>query len=206
MTTCALVATVDFNADDFLSRNFDYVIAVDGGYAHLEKIGVIPDLVIGDFDSLGCVPKHPRVARFPVDKDKSDMELAFDRACVRNHDEIFVYGALAKRLDHTLANLQLFAKFSERGPYVTGIGDNFAVRILTGPDVFSLPENLTKGIVSVFSANDCATGVFERGMKYPLEDARLTNRTSLGLSNELIGKPVSIGVEEGSLYIFYPLA
>lgn len=205
MKTCALVGSVDFNAEDFLHRSFDYVIAVDGGYAHLEAIGVKPNVVMGDFDSLGYVPRHPRIARFPIEKDKSDMELAFERALARHADEIFVYGGLSGRLDHTIANLQLFAKFSEKGPYVTGIGRDFAVRVLTGPDVFELPEGLDVGTVSVFAANDRAVGVIESGMKYPLDDVVLTNRTSLGLSNELQGEPARIGVEEGSLYIFYPL-
>lgn len=205
MKTCALVGAVDFNAADFKRRKFDYVIAVDGGYAHLEAIGVRPDVVMGDFDSLGYVPKFPRVSRFPVEKDKSDMELAFERALARRAEEIYVYGGLSGRLDHTIANLQLFAKFSERGPYVTGIGDDFAVRVLTGPDVFVLPEDATEGTVSVFSANDRAEGVIESGMKYALDDVALSNRTSLGLSNELQGGPVHVGVEKGTLYVFYPL-
>ncbi len=205
MKTCALVGSVDFNAEDFKRRSFDYVIAVDGGFAHLEAIGVKPDVVMGDFDSLGYVPRFPRVSRFPAEKDKSDMELAFERALSRRAEEIYVYGGLSGRLDHTVANLQLFAKFSEKGPYVTGIGDGFAVRVLTGPDVFELPDGLDAGTVSVFAANDAARGVIETGMKYPLDDVVLTNRTSLGLSNELQGDPVHIGVEEGSLYIFYPL-
>ena len=77
--------------------------------------------------------------------------------------------------------------------------------MLTGPDVFELPEGLDVGTISVFAANDRAVGVIESGMKYPLDDVVLTNRTSLGLSNELQGEPARIGVEEGSLYIFYPL-
>ncbi len=205
MKTCALVGAVDFNAEDFLRRSFDYVIAVDRGFAHLEAIGVKPDVVMGDFDSLGYVPRFPRIARFPKEKDKSDMELALERALARHADEVYVYGGLSARLDHTVANLQLFAKFSEKGPYITGIGDDFAVRVLTGPDVFELPDGVEAGTVSVFAANDRVTGVIESGMKYSLDDVELTNRTSLGLSNELQGEPARIGVEEGSLYIFYPL-
>ena len=53
------------------------------------------------------------------------MELALERALARHADEVYVYGGLSARLDHTVANLQLFAKFSEKGPYITGIGDDF---------------------------------------------------------------------------------
>ena len=202
MTTCALVGAVEFNAADFQARQaageFDFVIAVDAGFAHLEAIGVAPDMAVGDFDSLGYVPKARRVSRHPVKKDKSDMELAMEKAVAWDHDELVIYGALGARLDHTLANLQLFARFSERDVYVTAIGDTYAVRLLTG-----LP--VTQGTVSVFSANDTARGVIERGMAYSLDDEPLSNRTSRGLSNELTGEEATVAVEQGTLYVFYPL-
>lgn len=208
MSTCALVGAIDFNADDFQRRlaqgEFDQVIAVDAGFAHLEAIGVVPDMAVGDFDSLGYVPKCKRVSRYPVEKDASDMELAMEKACAWGFDELVIYGALGGRLDHTIANLQLFASFSERGVYVLGVGDTYAVRLLTGPDVYELPV-LDAGTVSVFAANDVARGVIERGMKYSLDDEPLTNRTSLGLSNELMGNPATVAVEAGTLYIFHPL-
>ena len=210
MGTCALVGAVDFNAEHFKAMDaagaFDFVIAVDAGFASLEAIGREADMAIGDFDSLGYVPRCRRVSRHPVKKDKSDMELAMEKAVFWDNQELFVYGALAKRLDHTIANLQLFARYSERGIYVTGVGDDFAVRCVTGPDVFELPEGLDAGVVSVFSANDTARGVIERGLEYSLDDEPLSNRTSLGLSNELTGKPAAVSVEEGTLYVFYPLA
>ena len=209
MGTCALVGAVDFNAEHFKALDaagaFDMVIAVDAGFASLEAIGREADMAVGDFDSLGYVPKCRRVSRHPVKKDKSDMELAMEKAVFWDNQELYIYGALAKRLDHTLANLQLFARYSEKGIYVTGIGDDFAVRCVTGPDVFELPCALDAGMVSVFSANDTAYGVIERGLEYTLDDEPLSNRTSLGLSNELVGEAAAVSVEEGTLYVFYPL-
>ena len=208
MATCALVAPIDFNAEDFKARfdagMFDYVIAVDAGFACLEALDVKPDMAVGDFDSLGYVPKCRRVARFPVKKNKSDMELALEKAVSWDHDELIVYGALGGRLDHTIANLQLFAKFSEKGLYVTAVGDSYALRLLTGPDVMELPD-FDAGTVSVFSASDCSHGVIETGLAYSLNDEDLTNRTSRGVSNEMTGEPARIAVEEGTLYVFYPL-
>ena len=89
--------------------------------------------------------------------------------------------------------------------YVTAVADTYAVRLLTGPDVFELPA-LGGGTVSVFSANDMARGVIERGMEYSIDDEPLSNRTSRGLSNELTGEEATVAVEEGTLYVFYPLA
>lgn len=209
MAACALVGATDFNAEDFLARResgeIEYVIAVDGGFAHLEGVGVVPDMAVGDFDSLGYVPKCKRVSRYPVHKDQSDMELGIEKALAWRYDELLVYGGLGGRLDHTVANLQLFARFSEQGAYITAIADSYAVRLLTGPDVFELPL-LESGTVSVFAANDRAEGVIERGMAYSLDDEPLSNRTSRGLSNELTGEPATVAVESGTLYVFYPLS
>lgn len=208
MTTCALVGASEFNADHFrqmdASGAFDYVIAVDGGLAHLEGIGRKPDLALGDFDSLGYVPKGLRVVRFSPDKDASDMELALRRAKSGRFSEVYVYGGLGGRLDHMLANLQLFALYSEEGLYVTAVDVASAITFLTGPDTLELPA-AEAGTVSVFSMNDEARGVFEGGLKWELDNFTLTNRTSRGLSNEFAGEAVMIGVEEGTIAVFCPL-
>ena len=208
MTSCALVGASEFNADQFRVMDeaglFDTVIAVDGGFAHLEGIGRQPDMAIGDFDSLGYIPTGLRVLRFSAHKDKSDMELALERARSSHVDAVFVFGGLGGRLDHTLANLQLFARFNEEGTSITAIDAASAIFFLTGPDIFEA-EAREAGTVSVFSMNDEVEGLFERGLEWELDDVRLTNRTSLGLSNELKGEAVMIGVEKGTIAIFFPL-
>ncbi len=207
MKACALIGASEFNAEHFQAMDaqntFKYVIAVDAGLKHLESIGRMPDMALGDFDSLGYVPEGMRVARFSANKSKSDMDLALERARNMRYDEIFVYGALGGRLDHTLANLHLFAKYSEKGAIVNAIGVNEAATYVTGPDTYEMPAQ-ESGTISVFSMSDEAKGVFERGLAYELDDATLTNRTSLGLSNEFIGEPVLIGVESGTIVVIVP--
>lgn len=209
MSTCALVAASDFNAKHFKAAydagRFDAVFAVDAGFAHLEAIGCVPDMAIGDFDSLGFTPKCRRVIQLPVEKDKSDLEAAMDRAKTRRYDEVVIYGALGGRLDHTVANMQMCAQFAEGGMGVTLISEDFVLRIVVGPDVYELPL-LDQGTVSVFAATDQAHGVIERGMKYSIDDETLTNRTTRGLSNELQGIEAVVAVEEGTLFVFHPLA
>ena len=205
---CALVGAGEFNAEQFLGLQaqgaFDYVMAVDGGYESLESVGVVPDMVLGDFDSLGYVPKGVRTSRFPEHKDKSDMELAFERAKQRRFDTVYAFGALGGRLDHTLANLQVGARFSEAGVTVFMVGEREVLAFVTGPDAFEA-EARESGTVSVFALSDVCEGVFERGMEWDLDDVTLTSRTSQGLSNELVGEPVMIGVETGTIVIFFPL-
>ncbi|MEC4176394.1 thiamine diphosphokinase [Adlercreutzia sp. R21] len=208
MTTYALVGASDFNAEHFAQRAdagaFDAVIAADGGYASLAAAGCTPDLAIGDFDSLGYVPEGVPAKAFPPEKDASDMELALEAALARSADAVEVYGVLGGRLDHTLANLLLLASFAERGLAVTAVGESERIAFLAGPGELVLPA-ADAGIVSVFSLTDVSTGVVEEGLKYGLDGVALTNRTSWGLSNELIGAPARIAVESGTLAVFLPL-
>lgn len=208
MATYALVGASDFNAAYFAARwedgAFDAVVAVDGGFASLAAVGCAPDLAIGDFDSLGFVPEGVPVRTFPPEKDASDMELALEEAFARGADAVEVYGALGGRLDHTLANLQLLASFAERGLGVTAVGERESVAFLVGPGELRLPA-LPSGIVSVFSLTDVSCGVVEEGLKYGLDGVALTNRTSWGLSNELVGTSARIALESGTLAVFLPL-
>ena len=95
------------------------------------------------------------------------------------------------------------ARFAEAGVDVALVDADSVVRIVVGPATCELPA-LESGTVSVFSATPCAKGVVERGLEYPLDGVELTNRTTLGLSNELIGQTASVSVEEGTLYVICP--
>ena len=116
-----------------------------------------------------------------------------------------MYGSLGGRLDHTIATLQMSARFAEDGMDVVLIDSDCCVKILVGPATYALPL-LDKGTVSVFAATDVARDVVELGMEYPLDAAMLTNRTTLGLSNELMGERASVSVGSGTLYVFHPIA
>lgn len=222
MPIYAVVAAADFNRQDFLSRyaagTFDCVVAVDGGYSFLAQAGVTADVVLGDFDSLGYVPNHPCVVKHPPIKDKSDLELALDLALDQGARTLYAYGCLGQRLDHTISALQALCAAAERNVDVRIIGmpqnqpgysQGMAVSVLVGPGRLHLSPvegsaSPFVGVVSVHAANDRCEGVTERGLRYSLDGAVLTNRTSLGLSNELEGKPCSIGVEKGTLLVVHP--
>ena len=208
MTACAIVAALAFDEATFErlrgSAAFSFLIAADAGVARLEALGLSANLIVGDFDSLGYTPQGAHVVRHPVHKDASDLELAIGEAVARGFDAAFVFGALGGRLDHTIAALHTCARFAESGMDMVMIGEDFAVKILVGPGRYDLPH-LECGTVSVFSAVDESSGVSETGMEYPLDDAVLRNRPTLGLSNELMGRPAAVSVERGTLYIIHPL-
>lgn len=214
----ALVGASDFNAAHFARQRFDCVVAVDGGFAHLRALGREPDAVVGDFDSLGYVPAAPDVRRFPPEKDESDMELACRVAVEAGADTLVLYGCLGRRLDHTLANLHVMLHLARGGVRVLAVGDAYAVAVLHGEPgkpgriafasipLHQLEQGEYRNFVSVFAFGGLAAGVSERGLKYGLEGAALSDDVSLGLSNEFVGKPASIQVEEGGLVVTFPLA
>ena len=85
----------------------DYVIAADRGYDSLMAYGVNPDLVVGDFDSLGEVPNHPNVIQLPAEKDDTDMVFALRQGLDLGYRRFVMLGGVGGRLEHTLGNLQL---------------------------------------------------------------------------------------------------
>ena len=92
----------------------DFVIAADGGLHHTDLLGIRPDMILGDFDSLGYVPKNAAV--FPVEKDDTDAMLAIRKGLAMGYKAFFLYGGMdGPRLDHTLANLQALQFLADRG-------------------------------------------------------------------------------------------
>ena len=92
-----------------------FVIAADKGLVHLEAQGIRPDLIVGDFDSLGRVPAGDNILRHPVEKDDTDTMLAVKTALDRGMGTIVFYGCLGGRLDHTYANFQTLTYLARHG-------------------------------------------------------------------------------------------
>ena len=213
-----MVGASDFNEKHFAQQRFDAVVAVDGGYAHLQQAGVQPDIVVGDFDSLGYVPEGDDVRVFPSEKDMSDMELACRAAAEAGCDTVVLYGCLGRRFDHTVANMQVMHAAARAGQRVYAVGDGYALAMLhaqgenpaglafSAIPLDALQDEPYRNYVSVFALGGVARGVWEHGLKYDLHGVDLSDGTSWGLSNEFTGAPAHVVVKEGSLLIVFPLA
>ncbi|MGN1350129.1 MAG: thiamine diphosphokinase [Anaerovoracaceae bacterium] len=179
----------------------DYVIACDAGYIHAQRAGIVPDLVVGDFDSYqGMVDGRIReVIRTKPEKDDTDTMMAVKEALRRGYQRIMLLGALGGRIDHSLANISLTAFAAERGAdlqILDGHHQIFAVRRGRRRIARSTWRNL-----SVFAFDTECTGVTLRGVKYPLENAVLKNSFALGVSNEFTSEKAEISVETGTLLV-----
>lgn len=178
----------------------DYVIAADGGLQHTQALGIEPQEILGDFDSLGYIPQDARV--FPVEKDDTDAMLAARRGLALGFREFLYYGSLdGKRLDHTVANYQTLQYLADHGARGYLVGQDFLVTVVKEGTI-SFPEG-TEGLISVFCLGADARGVSLRGLYYPLEGGTLTAGFPLGVSNHFTGAPAEISVEAGSLLVMW---
>lgn len=199
--TCVIIGAGTF--DGMISRpaEEDLVIAADGGYEYLKNMGIEPDVLMGDFDSLEYVPQHKNLVRHSPIKDDTDMALAAAYAKEQGCRRFFLYGGLGGRLDHTLGNIQLLTGLSREGMEAYLIGEGIILTAITSEQI-EFPAEFT-GMISVFCMGDAASGVWERNLKYGLADAVLTCDRALGVSNEFIGQKSSIEVNAGTLLILW---
>lgn len=184
-----------------MPRPEDFVIAADGGFTYLKELGIDPDVLMGDFDSLEQVPEHRKLIRHSPIKDDTDMALAAAYALEQGYDTLFLYGGLGGRLDHTIANLQLLTGLSRSGTQAYLIGEGVILTAVTEEKLCFADS--AKGMVSVFCIGEKATGIREQGLKYEITDAEMTCDRALGVSNEFLGVESSIEVACGTLLVLW---
>lgn len=198
---CHIVGAGERTDDVISPAAGDLLVAADGGYTWLKELGVEPDVLVGDFDSLAEVPTLSSVVRLPKEKDDTDTMFAVRLAMERGYSNFRIYGGAGGRFDHTLANLQILAWLARRGCGNCMYGPTWMASAVAGGEL-RFPAGQT-GMVSVFCQGDEATGVYLEGLKYPLTDAILTCDFALGVSNEFIGSPSRVAVGKGTLLVVW---
>lgn len=194
-----------FGAGEFFGLHGDIpidalIIAADAGIKIAEKCAIEPDIVVGDFDSLGYLPEARELVKLPVEKDQTDMAEAVDIGLERGCDEFLLYGATGGRLDHTLANIQIIAHLSAIGKRGFIYGNGFFLTAITSDSIRI--SGKIGDTVSVFSLTDRSERVTLHGLKYSLENHILLNTVALGVSNEFASESAEISVGNGTLLIY----
>lgn len=198
---CYIVGAGEIGDEEIAPRENDMLIAADGGYAAVLERALVPDLVIGDFDSLGAPPDCPGVSVCPVEKDETDMALAVREGEKRGYRVFALYGGTGGRVDHTVANWQMLSGMAERGERGYLIGGGCVSCVLCGEKMtFSADE---RGTISVFSLSDRSEDVTISGLKYRLQNGTLSRCEPLGVSNSFLGKEACVSVREGSLLVHW---
>ncbi len=205
---CVIVAAGDLSATEIKVSEGDLLIAVDGGLEYCERLGLEPDLVLGDFDSVkeGQLARigrweaesPGRVLRLKPEKDDTDTLAAIRLALERGYRDFLLYGAMGgRRPEHTIANIQclLFIRHHDAVGYLV---DREGMCFVMEDEEMRFPAS-TAGYLSLFSLGREALGVEIRGMKYELDNARITNDFPIGISNEFTGQEAVVSVRQGQL-------
>ena len=199
---CYIIGAGDFYGLREVPDDSDYVIAADAGYEYCRKNNIIPDLVLGDFDSLGVAPKHPNVMQLPVEKDDTDTVFAIKTGLEKGYRHFYIYGGLGgKRSDHTIANLQSLLYMANRGARGWLFGENCVWTAVKNGGIKLKGE----GNVAVFCFDGVARGVTLRGLKYEVTDAEIRSDFPLGVSNSMAQSEASIEVSDGTLLVMYDI-
>jgi len=187
-----------------LIEKADLIIAADGGAVHCAGLNIQPQVVLGDFDSIGSelLEKYERegveICRHPVHKDATDLELALDLAGEKGAQQVYLLGALGGRWDMSMANIMLAAQEKYRNIDVLLVGGGCRMRILH-PGREHIVSHRDGIMVSLLPLGGDADGVTLTGFRYPLADYTIRFGSSRGVSNLLESESSSICLRNGVL-------
>ena len=179
MKRCVIVGAGELKVSAIPVEKDDYVIAADGGYAYCKRLGIVPDLILGDFDSVEEADAE-QIARIqkicpdsvvilPTEKDDTAMLAAIRMGLSEGCREFRIYAAQGGRLEHTFANVQCLIYLKECGASGCLVDETSTVFIVQNETVWF--QESASGYLSLFSMGEKAEGVTVRNMKYELDPA-----------------------------------
>ena len=207
MKKATIFANGEFTENSISLPEDGIVIAADGGAHHCLELGILPDVVIGDFDSLteeeitNLENRHVELIRHPIDKDETDLELALNKALEIGATQITLYGLLGGRWDMSFANLLLLAMARFTGIRFRVLAGKTEAFLLRSGETLKLPGQ-SGDTVSAVPLSQTIEGLTYDGLRWPLENATLKLGTPRGVSNILINNPAHIHVDDGLLLVF----
>ena len=195
---CVIFAAMPVSAQMLrYCEDTDIVIAADAGWHSASKLGIEPDIFLGDFDSAE-VPQGKDVLHLPQEKDDTDTLYAARKAIALGAHEVVILGGLGGRFDHTIANLHTLLFLQSAGVHAVLADEKTEITVLSaGTHTIRAQKNV---YLSLFPAGESAQGVTLQGVKYPLTNATLTNTYPVGVSNEFAAEKAQITLKKGQLY------
>ncbi len=188
-------------------RLWNYVVCADAGMKFCYDEGIVPDLILGDFDSVdeesyeyfkAVCPE--RMERFPTHKDETDTELALLRAIEAGADAITMIGATGTRLDHVMGNIQMLKLALDRHVPCQIVDAHNRIRMVQGEAVLKKADQFGK-YVSLLPFTPEVTGITLKGFAYEVEDFTLVSGIARGVSNELEAETATITCKDGILLV-----
>lgn len=181
-----------------LSENDDGFYC-DGGLNHMEKLGLKPVLIVGDFDSHARPETRVETIALPREKDDTDTVFAVKEALRRGYEEFLLIGVTGERFDHTFGNVSLLLFLDGMGKRAK-ILDDFSEMEIISRETAEIDGSCA--FFSLLNISGTARRITIRGAKYPLEGAEITSEYQYGISNEVLpGQKASVSVGEGRLLL-----
>jgi thiamine pyrophosphokinase len=180
------------------------IICADSGANHLYAVRLIPEVIIGDMDSISpeilnyFEQRGSRIITYREEKDETDTQLALDYAIGEKPDEIYIFGACGTRIDHTLANLSLLVSNAKRDIQIKLIDEWSEIFIVKDKYVIEGDIGQT---VSLLPFSDVVTGINLKGFEYSLENGVMEIGRPYGVSNRLNAIKGTISVRSGCLLV-----
>lgn len=183
------------------------IIVCDRGLEALYQLKIIPNHVVGDFDSvspnvLTFYQNKPQVVfhTYNAEKDNTDTDIALKLAIKLKSSKITILGALGKRMDHAIANIHIL-KDALESEILCQILDEHNRIYLINKEMTLEKEKIYGKYVSLIPLTSTVEGLTLTGFKYPLNNYDLPVGTSLGISNEIIEDRAHIKMEKGILIV-----
>lgn len=187
------------------AERFHIVIAADKGLLTAHDAGILPDYIVGDFDSVthDVLEKYKGqsvIKEFPPEKNFTDTHLAIEEAIKLGADSIVILGATGTRIDHTMANISLLLVPFQNNIKAMIIDEHNKI-YLTDSAISLRKEKLYGPFLSLLPYTDEVKGVTLQGFKYPLLKKDMKTGDSLGISNEVQEEMAVIQLEQGILIV-----
>ena len=189
-------------------KDADIIIGADKGSEYLYDYDMVPDLILGDFDSINedklknIEDENVEVIKFPPEKDYTDTEIAIMEAMKRGADIIYLFGALGTRADHSLGNIGLILTTKKKGARLIIIDDNNKMYLA---DKKMTLHGAYGEIISFHAMSDVVRGLKIRGAKYNLDSYDMHMLDPRAVCNEFIENPIDIEFDSGELLIIHPI-
>ncbi|MBQ7221528.1 MAG: thiamine diphosphokinase [Synergistaceae bacterium] len=182
-------------------RHDDYYVYCDCGLRHQEKLGAVPDLIIGDFDSHERPEDLSNVIVLPVEKDDTDTIYAVKEGMERGYDDFLMIGATGGRHDMTLGNIYALLMLAKSGKNALMVDDCSEMKIITPGQVQKVRYGWR--CFSLLNIAGTARGITITGAKYCLDDAEIVPEYQYGISNEVLSPDddAVITLREGALLL-----
>ena len=204
---CVIIANGELEYTDNIIKiikNADMIISADGGARHLRALNILPDVMIGDFDSINFADhsffkqKQIKTLSFPLKKEHTDTELCVSYALENKASDITLLGVTGSRLDHTLANIFLLKRLAQLKIPARIISRHNEIYIVTD---FIEIKGQPNDLLSIIPVTQQVTGIELKGLEYPLKNASIKMGETLGISNVFKESVVSISIKKGILIV-----